>query len=131
MRQHAIESPGSVDRVVSVVYSAISELNLQLPKSGCVEKSPSTVLFGAGGKLDSLALANFIVIVEGKLEAAFGFQFDLTLDDPFSSGTGHFQTVQSLVDYISLPFKQRSPDAQRAIDNASICQNVERSSNLQ
>jgi acyl carrier protein len=58
-------------------------------------------LFGDGGRLDSLALANLIVIVEGELEAAFGFQFDLTQDDPFSSETGHFKTVQSLVDYIS------------------------------
>jgi len=104
--QTAIES--SVDRVVSVTYSALSELNLQLPKSGRVEHSASTVLFGEGGKLDSLAPANFIVIVEAQLEVAFGFQFDLTQDDPFSSETGHFQTVQSLVDYISRLVQQRS-----------------------
>jgi|HubBroStandDraft_6_1064221.scaffolds.fasta_scaffold04049_8 acyl carrier protein len=99
MHQSTIES--SPDRVVSMIYSALSQLNLQLPKSESIVKSPSTVLFGDGGRLDSLALANLIVIVEAKLEAAFGFQFDLTQDDPFSSGTGHFQTVQSLVDYIS------------------------------
>jgi acyl carrier protein len=101
MHQTAIENSSSLDRVVSAIYSALSELNLQLPKSGRVEKSVSTVLVGAGGVLDSLALANLIVIAEAKLEAAFGFQFDLTQDDPFSSETGHFQTVQSLADYIS------------------------------
>ena len=106
--QVATECSSSVDRAVSVIYSALSELNLQLPKSGRVEKCVSTVLFGAGGKLDSLALANFIVIVEAKLEAAFGFAFDLTQDDPFSSETGHFQTVQSLADYISSLVQQRS-----------------------
>jgi acyl carrier protein len=97
-----------VNHAVGAVYAALSELNLQLPKGEQVEQSLSAVLFGAGGKLDSLALANFIVIVEGKLEAAFGFQFDLTQDDPFSSGTGHFQTVQSLVGYISGVVQQRS-----------------------
>jgi acyl carrier protein len=86
---------------VSVIYSALSELNLQLPRGMRVENSLNTILFGAGGVLDSLALANLIVILEAKLEAAFGFQFDLTQDDPFSPETGHFQTVQSLVDYVS------------------------------
>jgi acyl carrier protein len=108
MHQTETEEPSSLDRVVSVIYSALSELNLQLPKSGRVEKSVSTVLFGEGGKLDSLALANFIVIVEVKLEAAFGFPFDLTQDDPFSSETGHFQTVQSLVEYIYRLVQRRS-----------------------
>jgi hypothetical protein len=53
MHQSAIES--SPDRVVSTVYSALSQLNVQLPKGESVEKSPSTVLFGDGGRLDSLA----------------------------------------------------------------------------
>jgi hypothetical protein len=39
------------------MYSALSELNLQLPEGKKVEQSLSTVLFGAGGTLDSLALA--------------------------------------------------------------------------
>jgi acyl carrier protein len=90
---------GSLDRVVDIIYSSLSELNLQLPKDAQVEHSLSTVLFGAGGRLDSLALANFIVIAEQKLEGSFGFQINLTQDDPFSSETGHFRTVQSLVSY--------------------------------
>ena len=90
----------SPNHIVDVIYSAISELNLNLPKANRLERSLCTVLFGAGGKLDSLALANFIVITETKLEKALGFQIDLTRDDPFSLETGHFQTVQSLVSYI-------------------------------
>lgn len=107
----------SLDRVVSVIYSALSELNLQLPEGKKVEQSLSTVLFGAGGRLDSLALANLIVIAEKKLEESFRFQFDLTRDDPFSSGTEHFQTVQSLVAYISYLVQQRfSPTTSRAVE---------------
>ncbi len=108
MSSTVIESPNLMDRVVSVTYSALSELNLQLPQNERVEKSTSTVLFGDGGRLDSLALANLIVILEAKLETAFGFQFDLTQDDPFSSGTGHFQTVQSLANYVSRLVQKRS-----------------------
>ena len=97
-----------VNRIFAVVCAAISEFNLQRPKAEQVERSLSTALFGAGGKLDSLALANFIVIAEQALEKSFGFQIDLTEDDPFSSETGHFQTVQSLVDYIFGAVQRRS-----------------------
>ena len=97
----------SRNRIVRVIYCALSELNLQLPKGNQVEQSLSTVLFGPEGRLDSVALANFIVIAETKLEESLGFHIDLTQDDPFSPGTGHFQTVGSLVSYISRLVQQR------------------------
>jgi acyl carrier protein len=90
-----------LDGVLRVIYDSISDLNLQLPLEQRVEKAQSTVLFGAGGKLDSLGLANFIVITEQKLEESYGFRIDLTEDDPFSPTTGHFRTVQSLATYVS------------------------------
>lgn len=100
--KNALPTASSIlDQVLNVIYSAISELNIQLPEGGRIEKSPSTVLMGAGGKLDSLALANFIVIAEQKLEESLGFPIDLTQEDPFSPGTGYFQSVQSLANHIS------------------------------
>lgn len=88
------------DNVLKVIYESISDLNLQLPQDRRMDPSLSTVLFGAGSRLDSLGLGNFIVIAEQKLEDHFGFRFDLTEDDPFSPATGHFRTVQSLADYV-------------------------------
>jgi acyl carrier protein len=95
--------PGSsrLDWILKVIYESVSELNLQLSEGQRIEKSPATVLFGAGGKLDSLALANFIVITEQKLEERFGCRVDLTQDDPFSPTTGHFGTIRSLATYVS------------------------------
>ncbi len=99
------ETPASgsscFDGAFKAIYEAISDLNLQRPQGQQIEKSPTAVLFGEGGKLDSLGLANFIVITEQKLEEFFGFSIDLTEDDPFSPTTGHFRTVQSLAGYIS------------------------------
>jgi acyl carrier protein len=89
------------DHVLKVIYASVSELNQQLPKEQRIEQTPTTVLFGDGGRLDSLGLANFIVITEQKLDESFGFQIDLTADDPFSSATGHFRTIHSLATYIS------------------------------
>lgn len=89
------------DGVFAVICESISDLNLQLPPEQRIEKSSSTVLFGAGGKLDSLGLANFIVIAEEKLEERYGFHVNLTADDPFSPTTGHFRTLHSLTTYVS------------------------------
>jgi len=88
------------DGVLRVIYESISDLNIQLPEHQKVEKSPTAALLGTGGTLDSLALANFIVIAEQKLRESLGFAVDLTRGDAFSA-TGHFRTVQSLATYIS------------------------------
>jgi acyl carrier protein len=98
-------STSHFDRVLHIVYSALFELNLQLPKSEHLEKSPSTVLVGTGG-LDSLTLSNFIVITEQMLEQSLGCKIDLTRGDPFSPTTGHFRTVSSLATYISALMQQ-------------------------
>lgn len=91
-----------LDGVLRVIYESVSDLNMQLPAEQRIEKSLSTILFGAGGKLDSLGLGNFIVITEQKLEERYGFRIDLTEDDPFSPTTGHFRTIDSLATYVSV-----------------------------
>src|SRR5271170_2557489 len=101
VKQPTRDRTGDLDDVLRVIYESISDLNLQLPEDQRIRKSLSTVLFGAGGTLDSLGLANFIVIAEQKLEEAYGFRIDLTEDDPFSPTTGHFRTVNSLATYVS------------------------------
>jgi acyl carrier protein len=90
-----------LDGILGLLYESITDLNLQLPAGQRIEKSPATVLFGEGGKLDSLGLANFIVIAEQKLEDSYGCRIDLTEDDPFSQATGHFRTVESLLTYVT------------------------------
>jgi acyl carrier protein len=99
------------DNVLKVIYESITDLNLQLPQDRRMQPSVSTVLFGAGSRLDSLGLGNFIVIAEQKLEDYFGFRFDLTEDDPFSPATGHFRTVQSLAAYVCELADKRMPRA--------------------
>lgn len=108
----AVEAPIPIkpenhfDRVLTVLYAALDEVSVQLPKDRQVKKSPSSALLGAGGVMDSLTLSNFIVMTEHKLEQSFGLRIDLTQDDPFSPGSGHFRTIQSLASYISQLMKQ-------------------------
>ena len=103
-------APSSPDAILGVLYKSVSEVNLQLPKHQRIEQSPSTILSGEGGKLDSLGLANFIVTTEQKLEDAFGVRVDLTEDDPFSGDAGHFHTLHSLATYLYTLIKG-SPEA--------------------
>ena len=98
-----------LDSAFNAIYAAIAELNLQMPKNRQVQPRPDTALFGEKGQLDSLALANFIVITEQKLEESFGVQLDLTQGDPFSGQNGHFRTIDSLARYIS-SFTENKPN---------------------
>jgi acyl carrier protein len=97
----SMDDGSAEDGVLKAIYQSISDLNVQLPQEQRVEKSPHAVLFGAGGKLDSLGLANFIVMAEQKLYDSLGLRINLTEDDPFSPNTGHFRTIESLANYVS------------------------------
>lgn len=111
VQEPSADGVGHLDSVIQVIYESISYLNVQLPQERRILPSLSTVLFGAGGRLDSLGLANFIVIAEEKLEECLGFRVDLTEDDPFSPTTGHFRTVHSLATYVAELAAQRSGSA--------------------
>jgi hypothetical protein len=58
--------------VLQLVYSAIDELNRQLPRAKHVARSESTPLTGSDGALDSLNFLNLIVLVEDRANAAHG-----------------------------------------------------------
>lgn len=101
LRQARANGFGCKEIVLKVIYESISDLNAQLSPEQRIEQSPHTALFGAGSKLDSLGLANFIVIAEQRLQESLGFLVDLTENDPFSADTGHFRTIESLANYVS------------------------------
>jgi hypothetical protein len=60
------------NKVLELVYSAIDELNQQLPAAKRLAKSATTPLTGSDGALDSLNFLNLIVLVEDKANAAHG-----------------------------------------------------------
>ena len=56
------------DRALQLIYSAVDEVNGQLPPAARLQKHRDTVLFGDGSALDSLAFVNLLVAVEGEVE---------------------------------------------------------------
>ena len=90
------------ERVSQAVFQAVREINKQLAVSAQVEESMDVVLFGSSGKLDSLGLVSLIVATEQKVEAEFSVTISLADERAMSQEENPFQTVRSLVEYISL-----------------------------
>lgn len=86
------------EKILNAVYNAIDEINAGLPDE--LSKSEDTVLFGTGGKLDSLALVTFIVSVESNIEEAFDRQITLANETALSSEKSPFASVSALANYI-------------------------------
>lgn len=91
----------SYDDVLPVVYTALDELNQQRSKNQRLQASPDCVLFGESGNLNSLELANFIVLMEQLVQEKFGAEVDLTESDPFSPESGHMRTAATLAAHIA------------------------------
>ena len=83
-----------------MIYESIDEISDQITTK--VEKKPDEVLFGQGGKLDSLGLVNLIVAVEGMTEDELDVTITLADEKAMSMKNSPFRTIQTLADYISL-----------------------------
>jgi len=88
------------DEVVKAIFGAIDQLNQQLPEEQHLEPVEDAVLFGEGGKLDSLGLINLIVAVEEKIENDFRATVTLADDEAMAPENRTFETVGTLANYI-------------------------------
>ena len=89
------------EKIIQVIFSAIDEVNQQLPKEQQLEKSIDTVLFSSSGKLDSLGLVNLIVATEQRIEEEFDVTITLADERAMSQENSPFRTIGTLADYIS------------------------------
>lgn len=89
------------ERITSAVFSAIDEVNKQLPKEQKLEKSMDTVLVGPTSKLDSLGMVNLVVALEEHIEKDFDRTIYLTDESVMSDGNGYFQTIGALCEHIT------------------------------
>lgn len=95
------------ERVIQAMFSAVDEINEELPKEEQLEKSIDTVLFGRSGKLDSLGLVILIVATEQKIEEEFGVTITLADERAMSQNNSLFKTIGTLADYIVLLLEER------------------------
>jgi len=88
------------ERVSKAVFSAVDELNTQLPAGVSVEKSLDAPLYGAGGKLESLDFVTLIMEVEEKIHAEFGTDITIADENLLSKAKSPFSTLRTLIEYL-------------------------------
>jgi acyl carrier protein len=88
------------EQVLRIVYDAIDVVNQQLPASKRLDKSPDTVIVGAGGSLDSLGIVTLVILLEEKVGEAFGTTVQL-LDEQMLVEDSPFQSIGALAHYIA------------------------------
>ena len=94
------------ERVSKAVFSAVDELNTQLPAGVSVEKSLDAPLYGAGGKLESLDFVTLIMEVEEKINAEFGTDITIADENLLSKQKSPFSTLRTLIEYLEELLKQ-------------------------
>src|SRR5438045_5688919 len=94
------------ERVSRAVFSAVDELNTQLPAGVSIEKSLDAPLYGAGGKLESLDFVTLIMEVEEKINAEFGTSITIADENLLSKQKSPFSTLATLIEYLDETLKQ-------------------------
>ena len=87
-------------KIENLILNAVEEINEQLPEELKLQKSMETELFGGNGKLDSLGLVNFLVIVEQNIEDVFDISFTIADERAMSQKNSPFRTIGTLSTYI-------------------------------
>jgi acyl carrier protein len=87
-------------QILDLIYAAVEDLNRQGAVARPITPTPATALFGSASALDSLALINLIVAVEGNVQEKFGKMITLADDRALSQEVSPFSTVDTLATYV-------------------------------
>jgi len=94
-------------KVLDAIFSAIEELNRQLPADRKVARTPDLVIFGTAGEIDSLGFVTLIVAIEQKIEDDFGVTISLTDEKAMSGEGAPFRTIGTLAEYITAILQEK------------------------
>ena len=92
--------------ILNTILHAVEELNEQLPEDKQLEQTAKTVIFGEGGKVDSLGLVSLLVIIEQKIEDEFDKTITIADEKAMSQKHSPFRTIGTLTDYIDMLLKE-------------------------
>lgn len=89
------------DAIMSVICAVLEDVNRQLPVAQRLTCGRCTVLVGAGGTLDSLALINFLVLLEEALAERLRAPVTLMREELLGDPVGPFATIGGLADFVA------------------------------
>jgi acyl carrier protein len=96
-------------KILSCIYVAIDEANLERDGKPPLEKAPGTPIHGTESALDSLDLVNLIIAIEENLEATFGKPIVLSDDRVLDAEPSPFEKVASLAEYVEGLLAENEP----------------------
>ncbi len=94
--------------LVNLVMSSLRDVLEQSGRPMPATLDESTLLFGKGATLDSLALVTMIVDLEQRLEEECGLMLTLADDRAMSQRHSPFRTIGALVDYLERLIQEES-----------------------
>jgi len=84
--------------IKSLVFESIQEINNDLQKKELYSPSLDTKFFEL---VDSLAVLNFILDIEQRLEQRFGRYIQIANEDIMDASKTPFKTVKDIIEFIS------------------------------
>ena len=86
--------------ILEAIYSAIDEINNQLPTAQQLAKQEDTIILGEGGTLDSLGTIQLLVTIEEHIATTVGGNVDLMDGNLLSLQDDSLQSIGSLTHFI-------------------------------
>jgi hypothetical protein len=92
---------GTPETIKSIVHSAITALNEELPQGDRLELKGATRLVGPRGALNSLQIVNLVIQLEEEIAERLGVELELTVNEELFNEDGPLRTVDTLMAYLS------------------------------
>jgi acyl carrier protein len=87
--------------LLPIIFRCVEEINFLLPNEQKLSASPDTILVGEGGRLDSLALINLVVLLEEELQKVLSVTVVLTNEELIADGKGPYRTIAMLARFLA------------------------------
>lgn len=83
-----------------IVFDVIDQMNHEFTEEEALDKSPSMVLFGPGGRLDSLGLVDLVMRIQEAILDEYDVAVAVANEQVLSSDESPLRTVESLIQHV-------------------------------
>ncbi len=91
----------SSEKMLNTIYGAIDDYNMDMPPSDQLDKSPDTILFADGGKLDSVGFITMSTAIEARMQKDLGVVLPVFTQEASLRPDKPLATVRSLALYLA------------------------------
>ena len=88
------------ERSREIVVRVIDQMNQDFPEEQEIQKSPTTVLSGPGGRLDSLGLVDLVFRIQEVVRDEYGIAIAVADENVLSAQESPFRTVETLIAHL-------------------------------